>query len=375
MTTSQNPQPPIPAVDLRIKDYARVRFALNALWERLSPKASVEDHQKLTDAFLSRGMSKSDLQAFARTALQASDSERLKLGSMIAKGFEPEQVFLFVQSTPEERVRLGDAWLKSTGQKGKDLIEQSFARSGAVTNAVLLGVGVASLGSMALGAAVGQQDIVDVGRELAQKVPGSLGDLATGVDVLMGDIGPEGVGTLALMLARAVPFVLKEIIRSPIGPKIEDARQSLHDRVHGVFSRANDQAFEVPGAKVSEAQTLEELAAVPATHLPLLMHLRPTELVAFLSANDEARTSMMRANPPGYEQRVDTIRAITPGRFNEFKSAMQQAVSSWEGKLQDANAVTLEKSMSALRSERAIRRQQTEAMPAERPTFRVPSLG
>ena len=365
-----------PAVGLRLKDYARVRFGLDALWQLMAPEASPEAHQKLTDGFLSRGMSAQEIQAFAKKAkAELSDSERNRMATMVAKGFEPEQVFLFIQSTPQERKRLEESWFKSLGQKGKDTIEQGFARSGAVTNAVLLGVGTASLGSMALGAAVGQQDIVDVGRELAQMMPGSLGDIATGVDVLMGDIGPAGVGALAVLLARAVPFALKEIIRSPIEPKIEDARQCLYDRVHGVFARANDQAFGVPGAKVSEVEALQELAAVPVTHLPLLTHLRPQELVAFLSASDESRTAMMRTNPPGFEQRVDTIRAMTPGRWNEFKSAMQQAVSSWEGKLQDASAVTLQKSMAILRAERAMRRQQPEAMPSERPVYPVPRLG
>lgn len=364
-----------PLASHRIMDYAKIHRDMMKSMEIILPQSSDETRRKVIEGFVEKGTTQAGFQSFFKRSLLLSESEKNRFQSMADHGFEPEQLLLFVQSDPKERKRLEEAWFKSLGKQGKEVIEQGFARSGPITNAILIGVGTASLGSMAIGAAIGQQDIVDIGRELANQMPGALGDIANGVNVAMEGMSPATLGAVVALLGRAVPFALKEIIRSPIENKINDTQQLLIDRVHGVFSRAGDAAFEMPGQAVSEVQSLQELAAIPATHQPLLTHLRPHELISFLNADDQARTTMMKTNPPGYEQRVDTVRAINPGRFNEFKSAMMQAVSSWEGKLQDAGAVTLKKTMQTLLSERALARQQEGGLPPERPRLTAPKMG
>lgn len=365
----------IPLATHRIMDYANIHREMMKSMEVVLPQSSEETRRRVIEGFVEKGTTRAGFQTFFKRALLLSESEKTRFQSMAQHHLEPEQLLLFVQSDPQERKRLEGAWFKSLGKQGKEVIEQGFARSGPITNMILIGVGVASLGSMAIGAAIGQQDVIDIGRELANQMPGALGDIANGFNVAIEGMSPAALGAVIALLGRAVPFALKEIIRSPIENKIDDTRQLLIDRVHGVFSRANDASFEMPGQAATEAQSLQELAAIPASYQPLLTHMRPHELITFLNADDQARTTMMKTNPPGYEQRIDTVRALNPGRFNEFKSAMMQAVSSWEGKLQDAGAVTLKKTMQTLLTERALARQLENGPPPERPLFNSPKMG
>ena len=353
------PNPSVPAAELRPFHLAAEWIAVNHLWEVVAPDVHRFHREKVTKALLERGCSSNELKAMAKQVLAMNGEDRKCLADMMEKGFQPEQVALFAMASPSERQEFARSWLPSSPipkffqrmEEGGNTL--SIIRTGGVAVAVLM-VAVAGVISQ-------NSDIVQSAAVLAdgEGLPAS------------NPLSIAGVGTAMVfggMLLKTLQVVASESFRKPVEPQMAAVSRDLEDRISGIFRRTGLQEFPLVSGTTTEKKVMDELAAVPRSYLPLLTHLHPKELVVFLSGEDAARSDMMRRHPPETNQRVLCSRAMSNGRFHEFSSALQQPLSGWARGMETENAVTLDKSLKALREERAARREQQELPPA-RPDF------
>ena len=349
-----------------------VEGSLTDLWRFVAPTSSSESRTKLSKSFLSRGGTREDLGRLVGQARAMNPEERAALGLMVSQGFQPEQVLLFVQADERERLALSKSWLKTPAHEKLARFEGAAST---VSTLQLGGTAISSLAVLALGLAMQDPNVVETAAwttQLAKLVSdNSFDEIGTAATAM----GAAGVTvSFAGLLMKGFPLVAREWSREPTGECLDKTQRDLEDRVMGVFSRAKGVAFEVPGAAVSQDLALRELAAIPRTHLPLLDHFHPKELVVFLSSEDDVRSDMMLRHPPSAEARILTVRAMSSTRVGEFVGSLRQTVSTWEGGVADKGAITRDRSMAVLRQAR-LERRLAGAIPIARPRFGPKSAG
>lgn len=357
----------VPVAKLRQMKKFQVERRVDALWEMVAPDSPASQRHKLTESFVSRGSSEEELDALREQVLSMRLEEKQRLSEMLSRGFQPEQVALFAQSTREERDLLSDSWLSGAPAHEK----VSRVRQGAQTLAMLKfgGVATASLIVLAVGVALQSPDIVETSTWTTH-----LNAIASRESLKAIGTDAERMGLAGAVVAfsglvyNATVMLVDEITREPVEGRLSHARRDLEDRVSGVFRRMDSSSLMVPGASIGESWTMKELEAIPSDYLPLLTHLHPKELVMFLGSEEEGRQDMMLKHRPGLDQRILTSRALASGRLREFSASLQQTLSAWEGGLKTKDAVTLDRTMMALREARQEKRK-AGTLPPARPKF------
>ena len=216
---------------------------------------------------------------------------------------------------------------------------------------------------MAMGLIVHDGSMAETGRILlsaladTSSVTGPDMLASPGVDRLIGGAAAVSVGSLAMGLVglalKSSATLIQELLLKDAPKTVTDqAKRDLEDRVGGVFSRLGDQALSLPKGRIDQDAVRRELQAIPDTHLPLLTHLQPKELVMFLVADEDARESMMRTHPPETQQKTDVVRAMHPGKLQRSLETARQSLTAWEGLLSNGHGVTLSSTLAAFRQAR-----------------------
>lgn len=132
---------------------------------------------------------------------------------------------------------------------------------------------------------------------------------------------------LCFLVFWTLGFLLTELFFRKI-PDVELARITLEDRVQGVFTRQGP-SFDLVGGSVDLPFTLSRLSAVPDFCLPLLTHLVPSELVAFLGYEDGPRSTFLRSHPPTKAQRIASLRLLPSSRIDEMTGVLMVHLLPW----------------------------------------------
>ncbi len=352
------PLPASPAA-LTLRDSARTQAALTTLWRQVDPLGDIHQHFALARQFLERGIGHDETQAFIRKVNDTNivpTEDHQTLGLMVKNGFDPEQIALFVNASPEERRELEASWLK--GFDTKETIRQGMERLSSANNIWIIPSAIGVFGSMALGFAQSNKDLIQTGVEVAQAICQPLADLASGVAGVPAATTVVGVVGTATLLLKNLPDLVKDVILDErVDDRLKAAQRSLSGSVHEVFDQLNGQDFPLLFDRVSLQRAKNELDAIPLPYTALLSHLPPKELVTFLASNDDARKTILVKNKPSLSQRLDAIQGLNPGRRTQFQARIRQSISFWNG-VGDAAAVTPDNSLLALRAERDARRNQ-----------------
>lgn len=318
--------------------------------------------KSIIDRFVQDGAKASELAAMLGKARSMSDLEKENLIGMTRRGLGPDQINLFIQSTPAERALLTEEWRADLVAKLKRAVPHAPQALGVGTTAGLVGGAVGCLTFMSMTLMVQDASFFEAGRALLDALaspevgldsqgfnPPSADRLVeTGASVSMG-------ATLAILLIKSSHTVLSELIRADPQRALDKARLSLEDRIMGMFSRNNQKPFPLAGGTANLDRALKALQDMPDAILPILTHLQPKELVVFLETNDATRETMLRTNPPAMEQRIDAIRALHPTRLRRALATARQSLSAWEGRFSNKSTVSLQSSLAAMRKARNAR--------------------
>lgn len=366
----------VPVARLRLMKRFAVQQGISAALEMLAPNASPDNREALIQAFISRGVTKREIQGFIKKSTRLGLHEREFLASIISRGFEPEQVYLFVTSTSYDRQDFIKSWQPEWGIRRGTLVSVGLAKQ-TLSKIGLASTAISALAFFSLGLANDNDAAVDTAKFVMGAVMGTAQSM--GLETSAANLEDPGSTmqawstSLALIMIgmKAVDVALRELSRSCAEDDIKQAHGQLEDRIIGLFSRINHGTVPVPGASINQAQTLQELEAMPRAFLPLLTHLNPKELVVFLAGDEDARTGIVKHNPPRIEQRVAANRALNPGRISGAMAAARQSLSMWDGLVTDGKAVNLPSFISTLHQSREASRAKGLAPPS-RPRFSTP---
>lgn len=355
------PDPAKPISQLRLYQRTIAEIKVKNAWASEFPKISSDAIDEITAKLITKGASQAEIGGMLSKAIAMEKREREHLEDMLEKRFTPEQIHLFVHSSPTDRNELAQAWLKGVGQRMKENAAKAPNAIGMATDAVLAGGSAGSLVFMVAGMAIGNIDLADSGRIIL----GMIADAWTGIDtskvhltakdqMIAGGIAiSTGVALISVCL-KSSATIFQELLKSDPALAPQKAKRALEDSVIGEFFRMDGEHFQTPKGPITQDQAGAELETIPGEYLPLLTHLKPGELVAFLGADDEGRESMMRVNPPGREQKFDTVRALHSGKMRRAWELARQSLHAWEGAFSPNGErdVTLGSSLAAMREAR-----------------------
>jgi hypothetical protein len=358
-----NTETPISSLRTFSRLYEQVKIIL--AWQEITPEA---DATELIEEFISRGVSIREIQNLTHNISEMSFDDKAFLSTMISRGFKPEHVQIFVNSDARDRMELAKAWKISPST----LREKLSLAGPAVQGALDLGFAAGALGALAfaaLGLALQSDDLVQTAKVLTDILPGPTtvveqGPLINFTQSVSHMAHVSGGVSLISLFLKGAPSIIEALLRENIEDVIKETEQQLEDKVRGLFSRLGESDYPMPGKRINLSQALEELKVIPSDYLPLITHLKPRELAAFLTSDGDVRASMISKHPPKPEQRILVGRALNPGRFMGAIGAARQSLSTWEGRCADSKAVNLPSFISALQSARA---RKSESLPSASP--------
>jgi len=344
----------VPAA-LSLQESTQVQGALVALLGLVDRSGNVEQHFSLARKFIESGITKKQAQDLVlRTrSIDFSEENKDSLRFFIQKEFAPEQISLFIHSSPQERVGLTQKWVKKVSLQ--EFGSQVRDRSGPLVNVALVPGGMCVFLTIAIGFGLRNTDLVDTGLEVAS-VFQPLVDLSTGVTDLSKLTGAAGVIAGIGLLLKTLPDFLQDVLLdSGVEDRLKQSKRSLIGALEEAFEGRSEEGYPLLSGFASKARALSEMQAIPLPYTALLTHLQPAELVTFLVSNNETRDSILRHNPPDFSQRLDAVQGLNPGRRARFVARVRQSVSTWD-RFGDGGAVNLSKTLLELRNERRSRR-------------------
>lgn len=360
----------VPLVQLRLWERDRALHRMRDAWRVAFPQVREEAREHLIQGWVERGFSAQNVRDVLAQTLALPTETKATVASMIERRFTPEELALFLGSTPQEQQAWGQKWGRTSA---KEWLSQAKERSYGLSMVVLVSSGMV----LTLGAAAGffmqSPDLLDTVKSMANArgIPEGVSDVVGNLLALSAENqGLSGLVGLSALMFKIAPDLAEEMVRDPIHLKVESIRQSLQDRIHG-FTSTQEFQHPIQRTSWSASALIQELGAIPSPYLPLLTHLEPKSLALFLTSEEDTRESMLRQERPSQEQRLDTLRALNPGKRGEFVARVRQAWTVWEGKWGDQKGVTLNSSLKALREERQRQRGALQIGPAP-PRFSIP---
>lgn len=183
------------------------------------------------------------------------------------------------------------------------------------------------------------------------KTPSAERIVEAGATVSMG-------ATMATLLIKSSLTLVSEMFKPPPQQILSKARMELENRARGVFFSQDQQSLPLVGRAANPGHCLQALKDVQDSILPVLTHLQPKKLVAFLESDDDTREHMLRTNPPAMSQRIDAVRALHPSKMGRAWGTARQSLSAWEGWMSNSCTVSLKSSLLAMRKARAANKTQ-----------------
>ena len=145
-------------------------------------------------------------------------------------------------------------------------------------------------------------------------------------------------------------FLIAELFFRKV-PDVGLTKTTLEDRVYGVFHR-RDSSFPLVGKSIDLPAAVAELSVIPDACLPLLTHLQPSELVAFLGCGDDVRSTLLSTHPPSTHQRVASLRLESSNRTSEMLGVFLMTFCPWKGNFR--LAVTLDSTIEKMSKSREV---------------------
>lgn len=360
----------VPLVQLRLWERDRALHRMRDAWRVAFPQVREDAREHLIQGWVERGFSAQNVRDVLAQTLALPTETKATVASMVDRRFTPEELALFLGSTPQEQKTWGEKW---SGTPAKEWLAQAKERSYGLSMVVLVSSGMVLTLGAAAGLAIQSPDLIGTVKSMAaaRGIPDEVSDVVGNLLALSAENkGLSGLVGLSVLLFKTAPDIAEEFVRDPIHLKVESIQQSLQDRIHG-FTSTQPFKHPIQGTLWDASALVKELGAIPSPYLPLLTHFEPKSLALFLTSEEDTRESMLRQERPTQEQRLDTLRALNPGKRGEFVARVRQAWTLWEGKWGDQKGVTLDSSLKALREERQRQRSALQIAPAA-PRFSVP---
>jgi hypothetical protein len=341
---------------------------VNNAWKTALPGASIAAIEQLVGGFLDQGSTQVDMGALIDKIVGSNPADKARIKNMIERDFKPEQIHLFVHSSQEDRQQLARSWQKPLSDQLKESATQTNNVAHVATTVGVVGGAIGCLLFMGAGMMANDGSITETGRILL----GVLSDPPIGTDgsdlarpngdsvIASGAAISFGAALLSLCLKSTLAFA-SEILKDDPQAGLKKTRLDLNDRILGAFSRAGSEGFTTSTGVVAREHAETELKTVPDSHIPLLTHFSPSELITFLVANEGARENMMLSHPPTSEQKIETVRALYSSKMRRSWETARQSLTAWEGAFARAPGLTLKSTMASLREARNARIAQANA--------------
>lgn len=353
----------IPVKDLRLSMRMRVSRDLFNLWSAALPGASSELIKVAVQGFIAKGVSRNEMESMLEKITQMGGIEKSNLSRLVLRGLQPEQIQLFVESTPKEREILVDDWRPGLMAKMKRNAAHAPEALQTATSAGIIGGALGCLAFMSMTLMVQDASFYESGKALL----GALSNPSLGLSSegwqrpSMDRIAEAGASaslaaTLLTVLVKTSGSVLAELLKPDPSRLLDRDRIELEDKIMGAFARRGQEHLPSAATSIGQSGSLKHLKDIPNAYLPVLTHLQPKELVVFLAGDDQTRESMLRVNPPGMGQQIDTVRALHSTRMGRAWHTARQSLSSWEGLFSSPRSVSLDSSLAAMRSSRSERK-------------------
>lgn len=348
-----------PLLKLRLFRRTQALFNLAELWEASLPGLDRGKIESTLSSFAEEGATSGELAAMLDRADLMETPEKKDLNRMIQRGLAPEQINLFIQSTPIERSLLTEEWRTDLAAKLQRAAPHASQSIGTATSAGLVGGALGCLAFMSMTLMVQDASFFESGKALlgAMVSPevglGSRGIQVPSMDRIVETGATVSMGaTLATLLLKTSLTLVSELFKPPPQQVLDRARMELENKAKGAFFTHGQQPLPLVGRTASPERCLQALKDIPDSILPVLTHLQPKELVSFLEANDATRETMLRTHPPTMDQRIDAVRACHPSKMGRAWGSARQSLSAWEGWLSNSCTVSLKSSLAAMRGAR-----------------------
>ena len=202
----------VPLVQLRLWERDRALHRMRDAWRVAFPQVREDAREHLIQGWVERGFSAQNVRDVLAQTLALPTETKATVASMVDRRFTPEELALFLGSTPQEQKTWGEKW---SGTPAKEWLAQAKERSYGLSMVVLVSSGMVLTLGAAAGLAIQSPDLIGTVKSMAaaRGIPDEVSDVVGNLLALSAENkGLSGLVGLSVLLFKTAPDIAEEFV-------------------------------------------------------------------------------------------------------------------------------------------------------------------